>query len=106
MQKTTTISTNFSPISIGSMQKAILELNAWSKINRMKKSGIKPILYLKKGYRRPSWLIDICNNEKIKTKRSNYVTGEKGWLVDGEMYRFYFKRDLTNITSNTYAETN
>lgn len=99
------ITTNFSPITIGSMQKAILELKAWSKINRMKKAGIKPILYLKKGYKRPCWLIDLCKNENIPTKRSRFVTGEKGWLVDGKMYRFYFtKKSLMTISASSKEE--
>lgn len=104
MNTTSTINRQ-SKISLGSMQQAILELNAWAKIKRMKKVGIKPILYFKKYQKRPTWLIKLCKKENVEIKRSKYVEKGKAYLIDTEAFRNdWFKSRLKSFNDFKEAE--
>ena len=76
-------------ITLGSIQQAVVELRAWSKIHIMKKANIKPVLYFKKYQKRPPWLIKLCKDEGIEIKRSKYIEKGKAYLMDTEMFKNY-----------------
>lgn len=89
-----------SKITLGSVQQAVVELTAWAKIQEMKRAGVNPVLYFKKYQKRPSWLIELCKEEGIEIKRSNYVKKGEAYLMDIKSFRDYWFRSRLKPFTN------
>lgn len=61
------------PIIVENKDELALAMEALEKINTMKEANGDPVVFMKKGARRPKWLIDVCERAGVKFMRSKYV---------------------------------
>jgi len=52
--------------------------------------GHTPVLVCQNGYRRPKWLIDLCNEFGVEIMRTKYMKNKSDmWLMDKTKASFY-----------------
>ena len=81
-------------LTIESMALTLKKLEVELKIEKIKSNGGKVIAYFPRHFKRPNWIVELLEREKIQMKRSSYIEDTKFYLLDTEQFHYWDNPNL------------